>query len=123
MTILAPISLGELIDKITILEIKSERITSLEALQNIHKELDTLRRIKVPDVDQKLFDDLKEVNEQIWDVEDELRQFEREKSFGPDFIGMARSAYMHNDKRSAIKRRINLKYSSEFKEEKSYSVY
>jgi hypothetical protein len=123
MAILAPVSLGELIDKITILEIKSERITSLEALQNINKELGTLRRIRVPDVDPKLMDELKEVNEQIWDVEDELRQCEREKNFGPDFVGMARSVYMHNDKRAAIKRRINLKYNSEFKEEKSYSVY
>jgi hypothetical protein len=123
MALLVPVSLGELVDKITILEIKAARISNLEALVNIEKELDALRRIRIPDVDPSLFEDLKEVNTEIWDVEDELRECEREKNFGESFVGMARSVYMHNDKRAAIKKKINNKYNSEFKEEKSYSVY
>lgn len=122
MALLVPVSIGELIDKITILEIKSERISNLEALKNIQKELTALRRV-APRVDPTLIDELKDVNVQIWDVEDELRQCEREKDFGEQFVGMARSVYMHNDERAAIKKRINNRYNSEFKEEKSYSVY
>jgi hypothetical protein len=122
MALLVPVSIGELIDKITILEIKSERISNLEALKNIQKELTALRRV-APRVDPILIDELKDVNVQIWDVEDELRQCEREKDFGEQFVGMARSVYMHNDERAAIKKRINNRYNSEFKEEKSYSVY
>jgi hypothetical protein len=123
MAIFVPVSLGELIDKITILEIKSERITSLEALKNIDAELGILRRIQRPPVDQKLIDELKEINERIWELEDEIRQCERDKDFGPSFVTTARAVYMTNDRRAAVKKNINLKYNSQFKEEKSYSVY
>jgi hypothetical protein len=123
MALIVPVSLGELIDKITILEIKSERITSLEALQNINRELGALRRVPTRTIDPKLIDELKEVNEQIWDIEDEIRQCERDKDFGSSFVAAARAVYMTNDKRAAIKKKINLKYNSELKEEKSYSVY
>jgi hypothetical protein len=123
MAVYVQVPLGELIDKITILEIKSERIKNLEALNNINKELGALRRVPTHSVDPKLFDELKEVNEQIWDLEDEIRQCEREKDFGPSFVTTARAVYMTNDKRAAIKKKINLKYNSELREEKSYSVY
>jgi hypothetical protein len=123
MAILIPVSLGELVDKITILQIKSERIKNLDSLKNIQKELDALRRVRIPDVDSKLFNELKDINEQIWDIEDDIRQCERDKDFGGCFVGMARQIYMHNDERAATKKKINLKYNSEFKEEKSYSVY
>jgi len=117
-----PVSIGELVDKITILEIKSEKIKNIEALVNIVKELDALTHI-VPTIDRQLIEDLKQVNCEIWDVEDELREYERNKTFGEEFIRLARNVYIFNDKRASIKRIINEKYTSEFKEEKSYSIY
>lgn len=121
MCLIIPVSLGELIDKITILEIKTERISNPEALKNIKKELDALKTVKRPIVALKLIDELRDVNTEIWDVEDELREFERRKDFGVTFVIKARSVYVLNDKRASIKRKINI--NSEFKEEKSYSVY
>ena len=124
MSLLVPVSLGELFDKITILEIKTERISNLEALNNIEKELEALKKIgNTYDIDHKLIYDLKMVNTEIWEVEDELRQCEREQMFDERFVGMARSVYMFNDKRAAIKKQINMRYNSDIKEEKSYSVY
>lgn len=120
MAILVPVSLGELVDKITILQIKSERIKNLDSLKNIEKELSALRRVRIPDVDPKLYDELKDINEQIWEIEDDIRQCELDKDFGRCFIGMARTVHMSNEKRADIKKTINLKYNSEFKEEKSY---
>ena len=114
MSLLVPVSLGELFDKITILEIKTERISNLEALKKIGNTYD---------IDHKLIYDLKMVNTEIWEVEDELRQCEREQMFDERFVGMARSVYMFNDKRAAIKKQINMRYNSDIKEEKSYSVY
>ena len=123
MSYLVPVSLGELIDKLTILEIKSEKIFNLESLKHIDDELSALRRVHIPPVDQKIVDQLKEVNLELWDVEDELRQCEREKDFSLSFVGMARSVYLLNDKRASIKKKINITYGSKLIEEKSYSVY
>ena len=125
MSLTIPVSFGELIDKITILEIKSERISNLEALRNIEKELEALKKIrnKYIDIDQRLVSDLKMVNTEIWEVEDELRLCEKEKMFDERFVGMARSVYMFNDRRASLKKQINMRYNSEIKEEKSYSTY
>jgi hypothetical protein len=120
MTLLVPVSLGELIDKITILEIKTEKITRLEALRNIKKELDALRRVCVPEIEPHLVKELKQVNEDIWNFEDEIRMCEREKDFGDSFVGVTRSVHLLNEKRAEIKRNINNRYNSDIKEEKSY---
>jgi hypothetical protein len=125
MSLLVPVSVGELFDKITILQIKTERITNLEALRNIDKELRALENIcnKLINIDPDLIAQLKLVNTEIWEVEDELRLFEKEQLFDNRFVNMARSVYMFNDKRAAIKKKINNMYNSEIKEEKSYSTY
>jgi hypothetical protein len=123
MSHLVPVSLGELVDKITILEIKSEKIFNLVALAHINDELNALRRIYIPQIDQKIIDELKAVNLELWDVEDELRQCEREKDFSLSFVGMARSVYLLNDKRASIKKKINITHGSKLVEEKSYSFY
>ena len=125
MSLTVPVSFGELIDKITILEIKSERISNLESLRNIEKELEALKKIRnrYIDIDPRLVSDLKMVNTEIWEVEDELRLCEKEKMFDERFVGMARSVYMFNDRRASLKKQINMRYNSEIKEEKSYSTY
>lgn len=125
MSLTIPVSFGELFDKITILEIKTERISSLEALKNIERELDALKKIrnKYIEIDPRLVSDLKMVNTEIWEVEDELRLCEKEKMFDERFVGMARSVYMFNDRRAALKKQINMRYNSDIKEEKSYSIY
>ena len=120
MALLVPVSLGELIDKITILEIKTEKITKLEALKNVEKELDALRRIRTPDIEPHLVKELKQVNEDIWNFEDEIRMCERDKNFGESFVGVTRAVHLLNEKRADIKRNINNRYNSEIKEEKSY---
>ena len=120
MSLLVPVSLGELIDKITILEIKTEKITKLEALKNIEKELEALRRVQAPTVEPHLIKELKQVNEDIWNFEDEIRMFEHEQKFGDTFVGTTRSVHLLNEKRADIKRTINTRYNSEIKEEKSY---
>ena len=121
--LLVPVSIGELVDKITILEIKLEKITNNGALANIEKELKALKNIQVTHIEPELFENLKNVNLEIWNVEDELREYERNQTFNNDFITKARSVYILNDKRAAIKKHINNKYNSEIKEEKSYSTY
>lgn len=125
MSLLVPVSVGELFDKITILQIKTERITNLEALRNIDKELRALENIcnKLINIDPDIIAQLKLVNTEIWEVEDELRLFEKEQLFDNRFVNMARSVYMFNDKRAAIKKKINTMYNSDIKEEKSYSTY
>jgi hypothetical protein len=120
MALLVPVSLGELIDKITILEIKTEKITRLEALRNIEKELEALRRVSRPDIELHLVKELKQVNEDIWNFEDEIRMCERDQDFGEMFVGVTRSVHLLNEKRADIKRNINNRYNSDIKEEKSY---
>jgi len=123
--ILAPISLGELIDKITILQIKTQHLQG-SALENVRKELEaletTLNNLQL-NIDTTLIQRLKEVNQDLWQIEDDIRDQERQKSFGETFIGLARSVYQQNDQRAAIKKEINTTYSSAFVEEKSYQQY
>lgn len=114
---LVPVSIGELIDKITILEIKTEKIKNPEALVNIQKELDMLRAIPTKHVDSE---PLRQVNLELWEVEDTLRECEKEKDFGTNFVTLARSVYLLNDKRARIKRAINIFMNSDIVEEKSY---
>lgn len=128
MSILTPVSWGELLDKISILEIKSERISSPSALININRELAELTAVRNSKLDdfskvQGLADEIKDINEQLWDIEDDIRDCERAKAFGEKFIKLARSVYITNDKRAEIKRRINKALGSELTEEKSYAEY
>jgi len=123
-----PISVGELIDKLTILEIKSERITRAGPLANVRRELERLNRIwensvlSDKDIDEARAE-LKAVNEALWEIEDRIREKESAVDFGPEFIELARSVYIQNDRRAAIKRRINMETGSELIEEKSYVDY
>ena len=128
MTIKVELAYGELLDKMTILQIKSERITDENKLSNVNKELDLLNNLwkldKKSSVDiANEFTALKEINEKIWDIEDGIRDKERIKEFDQEFIELARSVYFSNDKRAEIKRAINLKLGSDLIEEKSYADY
>ena len=123
--ILAPISLGELIDKITILQIKTQHLQGA-ALENVNNELTALERTlnDLPlNIDPSPIQRLKEANQDLWKIEDAIRVQERQKCFGEDFIQLARSVYQTNDRRAAIKKEINITYSSAFVEEKSYQQY
>src|SRR5262249_46227482 len=115
---------GDLIDKITILEIKSQRIGDPNKLRNVQTELDSLRtardRTTVPSEElDSLTAELRSVNEALWDIEDEIRGCERNSDFAPRFIELGRSVYQTNDRRAAVKRRINDLLGSRLVEEKS----
>ncbi len=120
-----PISWGELVDKITILEIKAERIDDAKKLANVTRELWLLNRKLSPVATQvlRLKLRLKEVNTRLWDIEDEIRDCERAKDFGARFVELARAVYVTNDQRADVKREINFALSSELVEEKSYRPY
>jgi hypothetical protein len=126
--LLVPISPGELIDKISILEIKSQRMTDPAKLHNVRTELALLTETwkaspyAATDVSAD-WAALREVNGKLWDVEDHLRDQEREGRFDPEFIELARAVYFTNDERAAIKRRINATLGSVLVEEKSYADY
>src|SRR5581483_3980131 len=125
---IVPLSWGELLDKISILQIKSERVRAADAQKNIRAELDQLTTIAAERLrgDNKLqaaCDRLKAVNEKLWDIEDRIRDKERAQSFDADFIALARSVYHSNDERATIKREINLHTGSGLIEEKQYSTY
>ena len=123
--ILAQISLGELIDKITILEIKMQKLKG-KALININKELNSLKETLADSnilVEPSLISELRLVNQELWRIEDEIRIHEKQNNFGNSFIQLARSVYKHNDQRAAIKRRINIKHNSDLIEEKSHQDY
>lgn len=127
-TIMTAIAPGELIDKITILRIKSERISDDAKLKNIRTELDILQKTQAEEVPQsaemtRLEGELKTVNEALWDIEDDIRDCERDKDFGEEFIRLARAVYITNDKRAALKKEINLLLGSTIVEEKSYAKY
>jgi histidyl-tRNA synthetase len=115
---LVEISKGELIDKITILEIKDEKIADPEKLKNVRRELETIRKLEFPTpVKEKLM----EVNRKLWNVEDDLRLLEKKGKFDDEFIEKARSVYKLNDERSRLKKTINIEQGSNFVEEKSYT--
>ncbi len=118
-----PVSWGELVDKITILQIKAERIASKEARANVAHELASLRRVAGDAILQvgPLIEQLQAVNEELWEIEDKIREREAEGDFGQRFVQLARSVYKKNDLRAAIKRRINEALGSELVEEKSYA--
>jgi hypothetical protein len=119
--LLAPISVGELIDKITILEIKEERIADESKRVNVRHELEALRLIETSNVPTDRIDELREVNRALWDIEDEIREKERMSEFDERFVELARSVYFTNDRRSRIKRSINEISGSDLIEEKSYN--
>ena len=128
MSIKIDVSVGEIMDKLTILEIKAEKIDDDAKLANIHKERDSL----LPVIDKpayqtdeikQLVAELKEINLKLWNIEDEIRLKEADKAFDADFIELARSVYFTNDKRAAVKKQINLATGSELTEEKSYEDY
>ena len=126
--ILIEVGPGELIDKITILRIKSERMSDAAKLVNVRHELDVLERARKENLQEsselkRLEAELKSVNESLWDIEDDIRQCEADKDFGDKFIGLARAVYKTNDKRAAIKKEINLLTGSAIVEEKSYTEF
>ena len=124
-TILAPISIGELIDKITILEIKQIYMTGIK-LKNINKEIKLLKNIlqdKNLEINIDLIKNLKKINKTLWEIEDNIRIKESKQEFDEEFIKLARSVYIENDKRASIKKEINQKYNSDLVEEKSYKNY
>lgn len=126
--ILVPISPGELLDKITILRIKSARIADAAKLDNVRRELDMLEKVwresgcAVPELAEEERA-LQRVNETLWDIEDRIREKEAARAFDQEFIELARSVYVTNDERAAIKKRINLRLGSSIVEEKSYKEY
>ena len=126
-TINIPISPGELLDKITILEIKSEQIDNEEKLANVNTELELLSTIWNKAATNKELDnlkkELKENNKALWDIEDKIRIKEANKEFDQTFIELARSVYIQNDKRAETKKKINLLLGSNIVEEKSYVEY
>ena len=120
-----PISIGELIDKISILEIKKDKLKNIK-LKNILKELSFLRAVLeknsifIPD---EIFLQLKSINLTLWDIEDKIRIKEKNKEFDNEFIELARSVYLNNDRRSETKKVLNIMFNSEIIEEKSYEKY
>jgi hypothetical protein len=125
--ILVPISAGELMDKIAILEIKSERIKNLSQLENVRHELGALRAIRLDNVDRGLLDklcaELKRVNAKLWDIEDAIRECDARGNFGDAFIELARAVYRLNDERARLKKAISLASGSRLIEEKSYKSF
>ena len=127
MIINTPISLGELVDKISILHIKNINIKDNEKLKLIREELELLnqtlnKHIKKNDI-QNFLDSLIEINSKLWVIEDDIRDCERNKKFDQTFIDLARSVYFTNDKRSEVKLEINKKFGSKIIEVKSYEEY
>ena len=125
MPLLVPISVGELLDKISILEIKAEAITDPAKQANVLRELDALDAVREREVAllpelEALYAELQAVNRRLWRIEDDLRAIERTGQFDSQFVALARSVYRDNDERAALKRRINKLTGSEIIEEKSY---
>ena len=123
--ILVPISIGELFDKITILQIKKNRIKG-NKLDNVKKELNHLEEVVKNNnikIEKKFFTQLKKINTNLWEIEDKIRIKESRNEFDQEFIDLARSVYKENDKRASLKKEINLNYGSLLIEEKSYKDY
>ena len=127
MEVNIPTSLGELLDKISILEIKNKKITNESKLVNIKKELSGLNVLKELDINMSeandLFEDLYKINLSLWEIEDSIRLLEKNEDFGKDFVKLARSVYITNDKRFEVKNKINQLFKSQYIEEKSYEDY
>lgn len=119
------VSNGEIIDKLTIIQLKLERIKDESKLKNLRNEFDILKEASssILRIDDPLYRALYKVNCDLWDIEDHIRDLERNKDFGKDFIDTARAVYIKNDRRSEIKREINIRTSSGLMEEKSYEKY
>jgi hypothetical protein len=119
------VSNGEIIDKLTIIQIKLEKIKDKAKLLNLQREYDELIKASssIISVSDTLYKELYEVNCELWDIEDHIRDLERKKDFGDDFIATARAVYIKNDRRSEVKREINIRTSSGLIEEKSYEKY
>lgn len=125
--ILAEISLGELADKITILEIKMKKIVDKESLNILKKEYQSLKAIDLKGMNldkyQQLFNELKSINEKLWDIENEKRLLEKNSDFGDKFIQISRAVHFNNDKRAEIKLKINKSFGSNIEEVKEYTKY
>lgn len=124
MTVTIEIGIGELMDRYTILKIKMSEIKDPQKLSNVQKEYEYLSEhiLKLEEKEgiQELVNELFEINEELWDIEDELRQMEASQIFDEEFVETARMVYKMNDQRAAVKKKINLLYNSAFVEEKSY---
>ena len=128
MSVLVPVSWGEIIDKITILEIKAERLADAAKLANVNTELAELAAVREREFPghaglAKLAAELKAINEELWVIEDDIRDCERAKEFGAKFVALARAVYVTNDRRAAVKRKVNELLGSALVEEKSYAPY
>lgn len=126
--IMVEVGSGELVDKITILEIKSERISDRAKLKNVRHELDVLSQVRDTNLGDltglaELTQELKQINEALWEIEDDIRACEAEKDFGEKFIALARAVYVTNDKRADVKKQINLLTGATIIEEKSYTDF
>lgn len=121
------VSIGEIVDKLSILKIKTENITDKLKLDNVVKEYEYLLGVVENDLnistESDLYKELLSINKELWVIEDDIRDKERDNSFGDEFISLARSVYFTNDKRADVKKRINIEYGSDFVEEKSYKKY
>jgi uncharacterized protein YukE len=123
-----PVSPGEVLDKISILEIKSERISDTGKLANVKRELELLQAawlqsVKEDETVRRIHADLKRINEALWEIEDDIRDKERAREFDQRFIDLARSVYVTNDQRANAKKELNVYLGSEIVEEKSYQDY
>jgi hypothetical protein len=123
-----PVAIGELIDRITILEIKVERFTDAAMTKNAQAELSMLSERRDQAIPQSptldaLTVQLRAINQRLWDLEDSIRDCERRADFGPDFVAVARGIYRTNDERAAVKRQISVGFGSDLIEEKSYAPY
>ena len=123
-----PCSPGELLDKLSILEIKSERISDEKKLSNVQLEMQLLAQIREQSIEttdelEEIYSELKAVNEALWDIEDDIRICEKKRDFSLRFVELARSVYVTNDKRADLKKQINRLLNSSLVEEKSYQVY
>jgi len=126
--LLIPVSVGELYDKFTILTIKNEKITDPTKKASVQKEIMYLQDVMMnittfPPSETRLVERLRDINYQLWDIEDKIREKERKKQFDREFIELARSVYKKNDERSAIKNEINTVFNSELMDIKSYENY
>ena len=119
------VSVGEIVDKLSILQIKTAFIKDEEKLNNVKNEYDYLYDIVFNEmrIEQTDFFDMVSINQKLWKIEDDIRDKERDKNIDSEFVELARSVYFTNDKRAEVKKKINLKYGSLFIEEKSYSDY